>query len=188
MVWNKGLKNDPRLKGGRPKSSLSYVGQTYGRLTILEQYSHKKSIRFKCKCECGNITDVRKDNLITKADTISCGCRLQELHQERREKGINEASAMWSRAKYRAAHKGREFTITKEDIVIPERCPLLGIPLVCHRGKGSQQGNSPSLDRIDPEKGYIKGNVWVISNRANTLKNDATLTELKTLVENLEAL
>ena len=169
----------------RPKSK-SHVGEKYNMLTILDQHSEKKSVYFTVQCECGTIKKVRKDNLITKGDTVSCGCRLQELHQERREKGINEASAMWSRAKYRAAHKGREFTITKEDIVIPERCPLLGIPLVCHRGKGSQQGNSPSLDRKDPEKGYIKGNVWVISNRANTLKNDATLTELKTLVENLE--
>ena len=171
----------------RPKSK-SHVGEKYNKLTILEQHSEKKSVYFTVQCECGNIKKVRKDNLITKGDTVSCGCRLQELHQERREKGINEASAMWSRAKYRAAHKGREFTITKEDIVIPETCPLLGIPLVCHRGKGSQQGNSPSLDRIDPTKGYIKGNVWVISNRANTLKNDATLQELKTLVENLENL
>jgi hypothetical protein len=67
--------------------------------------------------------------------------------------------------------------ITKEDIVIPDTCPLLGTPM-----------ESPSLDRIDSTKGYVKGNVWVISNRANTLKNDATLTELKTLVENLQRL
>jgi len=39
-----------------------------------------------------------------------------------------------------------------------------------------------------PEKGYVKGNIWVVSLRANKLKNDATLQELKTLVENLEAL
>ncbi len=45
---------------------------------------------------------------------------------------------------------------------------------------------SPSLDRIDSTKGYTKGNIWVISNRANTLKNDATLSELKLLVERLE--
>ena len=103
----------------RPKSK-SHVGEKYNKLTILEQHSEKKSVYFTVQCECGNIKKVRKDNLITKGDTVSCGCRLQELHQERREKGINEASAMWSRAKYRAAHKGREFTITKEDIVIPE--------------------------------------------------------------------
>ena len=187
MVWNKGLENDPRCKGGRPKG-LSYVGQTYGRLTILEQYSDKKNVFFKCKCECGNIKDkVRKDYIIgPKAEVTSCGCRLKELRQERREMGINEVSAMWSRAKYRAKQKGLEFTIEQDDIVIPETCPLLRIPLICHRGKGSQQGNSPSLDRIDPTKGYIKGNVWVISNRANTLKNDASLQELELLVENLK--
>jgi hypothetical protein len=188
MVWNKGLKNDPRSKGGRPKG-LSYVGQTYGRLTILEQYNDTKNIYFKCKCECGNIKDrVRKDNLISKGDVISCGCRLEELYRERREKGIDEVSAMWSRAKYRAKQKGLDFTIEQKDITIPDKCPLLGILLECHRGKGSQQGNSPSLDRIDPTKGYIKGNVWVISNRANTLKNDASLQELQTLVENLKKL
>ena len=187
MIWNKGLKDDPRCKGGRPKG-LSYVGQTYGRLTILEQYSDKKNVFFKCECECGIIKDkVRKDYIIgPKAEVTSCGCRLKELHQERREKGINEESAMWSRAKYRAKQKGLEFTIEQEDVKIPDVCPLLGIPLVCHRGKGSQQGNSPSLDRIDPTKGYIKGNVWVISNRANTLKNDASLQELELLVENLK--
>lgn len=187
MTWNKGLKSDPRCKGGRPKG-LSYVGQTYGRLTILEQYSDKKNVFFKCKCECGNIKDkVRKDYIIgSKAEVTSCGCKLKELYQERKEKGINEASAMCSRAKYRAAQKGLEFTIDKEDVIIPDVCPLLGIPLICHRGKGSQQGNSPSLDRIDPTKGYIKGNVWVISNRANTLKNDASLQELELLVENLK--
>jgi hypothetical protein len=48
--------------------------------------------------------------------------------------------------------------------------------------------NSPSLDKIIPSKGYIKGNVWVISNRANTLKNDASLQELELLVENLKKL
>jgi hypothetical protein len=189
MVWNKGLKNDPRLKGGRPQSTVSYVGQTYNRLTILEQYRKKKSIYFKCRCECGNLTEVRKDCLVGKnAETKSCGCRLKELHQERREMGINEVSAIWSRAKYRASRKGLEFSLRQEDIVIPEICPLLGIPLVCHRGRGGQQGNSPSLDRKDSTKGYTPDNVWVISNRANTLKNNASLQELELLVENLKKL
>jgi hypothetical protein len=37
---------------------------------------------------------------------------------------------------------------------------------------------SPSLDRIDPSRGYIPGNVQVISNRANLLKRDGTLREI----------
>ena len=66
--------------------------------------------------------------------------------------GIDEVSAIWSRAKYRAKRKGWEFTLQQEDIIIPETCPLLGIPLICHRGQGGQQGNSPSIDRKDSKK------------------------------------
>jgi len=47
----------------------------------------------------------------------------------------------------------------------------------------SAKDNSPSLDRLDNTKGYIKGNIVVISNKANRLKGDATLQELERLVE-----
>lgn len=77
-----------------------------------------------------------------------------------------------------------DFNIDMLDIVIPDMCPLLGIPLL-RASVGRKVHGSPSLDRIDPSKGYIKGNVWVISTRANTLKNNATLEELATLVDNL---
>jgi hypothetical protein len=93
---------------------------------------------------------------------------------------------MLARAKSRAKKNNLAFNIELDDIVIPETCPLLGIKIESTEERNSP--NNPSLDKIIPEKGYIKGNVWVISNRANTLKNDATLQELKTLVENLEAL
>jgi hypothetical protein len=46
--------------------------------------------------------------------------------------------------------------------------------------------NSYSLDRIDSNKGYVKGNVWVISRRANVIKNNATLEELELLTNNLK--
>jgi hypothetical protein len=38
--------------------------------------------------------------------------------------------------------------------------------------------NSPSLDKIKPEYGYIKGNVCIISNKANTIKNNVNYEEL----------
>lgn len=77
-------------------------------------------------------------------------------------------------AKSRARIKKRAFTITLADIVIPDRCPVLGTPLV-----------TPSVDRIDPDKGYVPGNVRVISMRANVLKNNAELWELEALVADL---
>ena len=160
----------------RPKSK-SHVGEKHNRLTILEQHSIKKSVYFTVKCECGNIKKVRKDAIIgPRAETKSCGCYLKE-HGNGKRGQYDARGYLLARARTRATERGMDFTITKEDIIIPDTCPLLGTPM-----------KSPSLDRKDPTKGYIKGNVWVISNRANTLKNDATLQELKTLVENLEAL
>jgi hypothetical protein len=68
------------------------------------------------------------------------------------------------------------FSITMQAIVIPPVCPVLGIPIVL----GEQRsGNSPSLDRITPKLGYVPGNVRVISDKANRLKGDRTLSELQ---------
>lgn len=89
---------------------------------------------------------------------------------------------MYAGAKCRAKRDGLEFTISKEDIVIPTHCPILGIPIKKNIGSGFHP-DSPSLDRIFNTKGYIKDNIRVISNRANLLKCDATLEELELLVK-----
>ena len=94
-------------------------------------------------------------------------------------------------ARKRAKAKGIECTITPEDLKLPKRCPLLGIEIDYSSdkgGPGNVKPNSPSLDRIDSSKGYTPDNVWVISRRANTIKNDATLAELKMIVANLAKL
>lgn len=81
--------------------------------------------------------------------------------------------------KTRARKKGLAFDLTEEDINIPSHCPVLGIPLFHKRGKGTgPHDNSPSLDRIIPEKGYVKGNVIVVSSKANRIKSNATADEI----------
>lgn len=73
-----------------------------------------------------------------------------------------------------------EFTITLEDVVIPEMCPVLGIPLVNNKETGKRSSpNSASIDRWDNSKGYVPGNVRVISHRANSIKRDAALAEIE---------
>ena len=91
---------------------------------------------------------------------------------------------MLKSARERAQLLGLPFNITIEDIVIPEHCPLLGVKL--HFGTLTDRVCSPSLDRIIPELGYVKGNVWVISFRANAIKQDATVEELEMLAANLK--
>lgn len=88
---------------------------------------------------------------------------------------------MFNQAKRRAKEQGVPFTITYDDIVFPEFCPVFGVKL--ERGAGRPGPNSPSLDRIIPELGYVPGNVCVISHRANTIKNNATISELQQVIE-----
>ena len=105
--------------------------------------------------------------------------RYYQKHKEKifKKAEINRLSQMIRIIKNRANKKGIEFTITEEDIFIPEYCPILGVKLDHSYGKGLHN-NCISLDRIDPTKGYIKGNVWVISDLANRMKNNASKEEL----------
>ena len=107
------------------------------------------------------------------------------------EKRKHVAARLLYHSKWRAKRDGLEFNLTAEDIVVPLTCPLLGIPLVLHYYSKLTKGGdpaAPSLDRLNPKKGYVKGNVAVISYRANSLKRDASLSELESLVENLRKL
>lgn len=87
---------------------------------------------------------------------------------------------MFNRALDRARKKNIDFILCEEDIVIPEYCPILKIKLVVSGGNEKPGGriDSPSLDRIDNSKGYVQGNIQVISNLANTMKSSATKEQL----------
>lgn len=89
-------------------------------------------------------------------------------------------------ARQRSRERGLPFDLEIDDIVIPELCPILGIPLTY--GDGAPHAGSPSLDRINGPIGYVRGNVRVVSHKANACKNSldddqlfqfclATLTE-----------
>lgn len=80
---------------------------------------------------------------------------------------------LWS-ARRRAKLKNLEFSISREDIVVPEVCPYLGIPLVRTQPRGTSRRDIASLDRKDNTKGYTKDNIEVISLLANTMKNSAS--------------
>src|SRR5208282_3476922 len=95
----------------------------------------------------------------------------------------NVEKVMWARTKRRAEKKNRPFTISVSDITIPEVCPVLGISLDCIRDKpwkkSGPRPNSPSIDCIKPELGYVPGNIAVISNKANSIKQNATAVEIR---------
>lgn len=92
---------------------------------------------------------------------------------------------MLYRAKGRAKKCGVAFDLKPEDVEVPKYCPVLGIiELVIAKGKTAD--DSASLDRIKPEKGYVRGNVQVISYKANRIKTNATLYEIRKVLEYFE--
>ncbi len=92
-------------------------------------------------------------------------------------------------AERRARAKGIEFDLCIDDIPdIPDRCPIAGIPLFPRDdGRRGPCDNSPSLDRVDPRRGYVKDNVRVISHRGNRWKSEMTIEEVEKLLEYMKS-
>ena len=107
---------------------------------------------------------------------------------ERKKRKDNPEYYLWKGAKKRARDKQIDFNIEVSDIIIPQFCPLLNIPIIHKTGTGKRSPNSPSLDRLNNSLGYTKGNILVVSWRANFLKSDASIEEFRLLLTNWEAL
>lgn len=87
--------------------------------------------------------------------------------------------SLFEGAKRRAKLEGLPFSITIDDIIIPEVCPVLGIPIQV--GLPANSPGLPSLDKFIPELGYVPGNITVISLRANSIKKNASIAEIEAL-------
>lgn len=122
--------------------------------------------------QCSNKTCDSVFTITSKTVTLCPTCNSERVKSESPEK------KMLRRAQTRARERGHEFNLELSDIHIPTHCPVLGIELVVHKGRSGGNPNSPALDRIDNNKGYVKGNVMVVSHRANMMKVDASPEEL----------
>lgn len=124
----------------------------------------------------------------------TCGyfVRNQEKERKYREKwGLKEDSDLYraQRSKFfgkkaNALRKGKHWDLSFDALEWPTHCPALGIELD-YFPEGTQE-NSVSFDCTDPSKGYINGNVRVLSWRANRIKNDATPEELRKIADYLD--
>lgn len=103
----------------------------------------------------------------------------------RKRRQTHKLNYLLSGAKARALAKGLEFSITLDDLSIPDVCPVFGH--LISAGVEKRSDSSPSIDRIDPKKGYVPGNVRVISWRANRLKSDMSLEECRLILKDLKA-
>lgn len=107
-------------------------------------------------------------------------CRKPAAKEEWTNKSFEKT--MLASSRFRAKKKGIPHTISLEDIVIPTHCPILKVEIELVRGSMY----APSLDQIQPGKGYTPDNIIVLSHRANQLKNNASKEEARLLADWME--
>lgn len=107
---------------------------------------------------------------------------IKELSKQYRAE--DQRRHLYSSVKQSARQKNLEFTLEPCDIQIPEKCPYLGTTLTNIQGFGRIYSNA-SVDRIDSKRGYTKDNIQIVSVLANTMKNSASIEELKTFAKNV---
>ena len=109
----------------------------------------------------------------------------KELYAERRKECRKDPRfLMVYNAKTRCKKTGVPFDLHYTDLIVPDKCPVLGIPLV--KSDGKRTDNSPSIDRIHNHIGYVKGNVAVIPWKANKMKSNMTIEEVRAILEYME--
>ncbi len=162
---------------------IDLKGQRFGNLVVQKRSRKRdgKYVYWICLCDCGRKKSVAGRHITSKTGaTTSCGCIWKaRLLKGNFKHGQSKTPRwnVWANAKSRAKKNGIIFTLKFEDVPeIPKTCPILDIPLF--NGVKVCCPNSPSLDRKIPSKGYVPGNVEIISQRANQIKSDATVEEL----------
>lgn len=141
-----------------------------------ETYEHTTKECSKCHLE-------KKLKLFPPCQNQCLECKSTQRKTTRMQ---DPAFTTWLAAKNRARRMGIEFSITPEDVrtVWTNTCPIYLIPLEQHQDKAMP--NSFSLDRINNSKGYIPGNIAIVSMKFNTQKSDLTPPVLRRMLAYIE--
>lgn len=179
-------KNTPEEAAAAKIASAEKARRVYAEKMKDEAFAARK--REKCReWERANADKVAAKRLARRGVDVAYQAAWRAANKakayecERRWRGENIPQCMWNSAKRRASMKGLPFTITVADIVIPDVCPVLGLPF--EHNVGCPKDNSPSLDRIDPALGYVPGNIAVISFLANKVKQTATSEQIRRVAD-----
>ncbi|QIG73052.1 postulated decoy of host sigma factor protein [Rhizobium phage RHph_N3_19] len=128
----------------------------------------------RSKVKCHPCQQVRKNNWQKTKPRYQPTEEQKIKYRENRDRKREEDPQDYILRKLQSSSKRRnsEFDLEKEDIIIPEVCPVFGTPFEI----GTRY--APSVDRIDNSKGYVKGNVQIMSWMANSMKNSASVEQL----------
>lgn len=130
----------------------------------------------KCKSYKDGLSYVCRD--CNREERKNRKSKIKEYHAEK-YKTLNDKEYILKNIRANASRKGETTDITIDDIpTIPSFCPIFGIPISV---KNKNRNNAISVDRIDNTKGYVKGNIVLVSFKANVCKNSLSIDEIEKL-------
>lgn len=147
------------------------------------------SLTYKVCNLCGQEKEIRHFSRNVSIKSGHCGHCKQCARTRWKESMTNDRriTLLINRIRAKCNKEGIDFDLEPSDIIIPVVCPVLGIPLrfgQVNKGYTSHiEEGSPSVDRIDPTKGYVKHNIVIVSWRANRIKGNATIKELQRIAK-----
>jgi len=153
-------------------------GLKFGKLNVISQCPIKTRYGdryWNCICDCGNIKSAGKQQLLS-GRTKSCGCLKSETNRKT-FKGHNDISGtFFNSIRRRALNNSIDFSISIEyiwELFLEQnrKCALSGIDLILHSHLRTSNTITASLDRIDNNKGYVKGNVQWLHKDINMMKH-----------------
>ena len=175
------LKKYRLLRRPSRKIPIDLSGQKFGALYVECLEKHNGQTMCKCRCECGNVVYVKSGSLRIGNNT-TCGCKVTQIGERNsRWKGKGKISGSWwanftRTAKSRTCVKKSKFEITIDYVwelyqQQDGKCALSGVP-IAFSDTNYSNNTTASLDRIDSNKGYIKGNVQWLHKDVNKMKSD----------------
>ncbi len=187
--------------------SAKLENRVFGRLKVVRKVETRFTKggnpigRWLCLCSCGK-EKVVSTNSLQQGKTKSCGCLLAESaqskgHNNKTHGDYSKFASMdekirrqaWSNIQERSKRRGYSSDLEISDLpVLGVKCPILGVAYT--KGSLKNKDYSPSVDRINSNLPYLKkykDNLVFISHRANRIKSDASVEELRLIIQYIEA-
>lgn len=111
---------------------------------------------------------------------------IRKKYYEKYEKTRPQENKLLRASKDRARLNNLPHNLTVEDIVIPTTCPICDTELEVSKTRGGS-ARSPSLDKIQPHLGYVKGNVAILCKKCNSMKGDASVELLEKMIDYIKS-
>lgn len=152
-----------------------------------QDFTHNTNRKVYCSKYCRNKAERTRRKEYIQKYMQSYNRDLEKHRAYNRKYNYKFVRKQWGKKiipsiKSRCLKKGIDFNIEASDLKVPKKCPVLNIPIIIGN---DNKYNSPTVDRIDNSKGYVKGNIWVISHSANSMKSDMPLSVWTSFYESM---